>query len=65
MVRIVATYALVKDGIIDNVILADESRRATYEIQGYIFIEIPVVPGSPGIGWTYDGVTFSPPVGDA
>lgn len=45
-------YAVIEDGIVTNVILADEDFAAQ---QGLVPAE------SAAIGWVYDGETFSPP----
>jgi hypothetical protein len=56
-----ANYAVIKNNIIDNVIVADTKEIAEM-VTGLTCIEIPFEPGSPGIGWSYDGTSFSAPV---
>jgi hypothetical protein len=54
-------YAVIKDGIVDNVIVADTQEIAE-QATGLTCIEIENVAGSPCIGWSYDGAEFSAPV---
>ena len=56
-----ANYAVIKDGIVNNVIVADTKEIAEI-VTGLTCIEVSNEPGSPGIGWTYDGTNFSAPV---
>ena len=56
-----ANYAVIKDGVVDNVIVADTQAIAE-EVTGLTCVEIEHVPGAPGIGWTYDGAEFAAPV---
>jgi len=56
-----ANYAVIKDGIVNNVIVAD-TKEIAETVTGLTCVEIEYVPGSPGIGWTYDGTNFSAPV---
>lgn len=58
-----AKYAVIKDGIIDNVILAD-TKEIAETVTGLTCIEIEHVPDAPGIGWLYDGVEFTAPVAE-
>jgi hypothetical protein len=46
---------------IENTIIADSIGIAE-EVTGKLCIEIQYEPGSPGIGWSYDGTNFSAPV---
>ena len=56
-----ANYAVIKDGIVSNVIVADTQTIAG-EVTGLTCVEIEHEPGSPGIGWSYDGAEFTAPV---
>lgn len=56
-----AKYAVIKDGIIDNVILAD-TKEIAEQVTRLTCIEISSEPNGPGIGWTYDGAGFTAPV---
>lgn len=55
-----ANYAVVINGVVDNVIIAD-SKEIAEQVTGLICIEYENIPGAPGIGWTYDGNKFVPP----
>jgi hypothetical protein len=56
-----ANYAVIKDGIVDNVIVADTQAIAE-AVTGLTCVEIEHVPGAPGIGWSYDGAEFTAPI---
>ena len=56
-----ANYAVIKDGIVNNVIVADTQEIAE-QVTGLTCVEIEHEPGAPGIGWSYDGAEFSAPV---
>jgi|LakMenE18May11ns_1017448.scaffolds.fasta_scaffold8807742_1 hypothetical protein len=56
-----ANYAVIKDGIVTNVIVA-ESQEIAESVTGLTCIEYQLEPGAPGIGWSYDGTDFSAPV---
>lgn len=56
-----ANYAVIKNGIVNNVIVAD-TKEIAETVTGLTCVEISDTPGSPGIGWTYDGTNFSAPV---
>jgi hypothetical protein len=56
-----ANYAVIKDGIVTNVIIA-ESQEIAESVTGLTCIEFQLEPGAPGIGWVYDGTDFSAPV---
>ena len=56
-----ANYAVIKDGIVDNVIVADTQEIAE-QATGLTCVEIEYLPGSPGIGWSYDGAEFTAPI---
>jgi len=55
-------YAQIKNGKIQNtIVLIDTSLIVTFS-QGFdYFIEIDSLLPIPGIGWSYDGTSFSPP----
>lgn len=61
-----ANYAVIKDGVVINTIIADTqeiAEKVSMDIYSTdLCIEIEHVPGSPGIGWTYDGAEFTAPV---
>jgi len=54
-------YAVIKDDVVNNVIVAD-TKEIAESITGLTCIEITPEPGAPGIGWAYDGVTFTAPI---
>lgn len=54
-------YAVIKNGIVDNVIVAD-SKEIADQVTGLNCIEITSEPGAPAIGWLYDGTSFISPV---
>ena len=56
-----ANYAVIKDGVIYNVIIADTQEIAE-TVTGLICVQISNDPGSPTIGWSYDGTSFTAPV---
>jgi hypothetical protein len=56
-----ANYAVIKDGIVTNVIVA-ESQEIAESVTGLTCVEIQQEPGAPGIDWAYDGTDFSAPV---
>jgi hypothetical protein len=56
-----ANYAVIKDGIVTNVIVA-ESKEIAESVTGLTCVEIQQEPGSPGIGWSYDGTDFTAPI---
>lgn len=58
------TYALIKNGIIQNVIVADSDVAAQYVGDYDYVVQIPDSPGSPFIGWSYDGSSFTPPAAE-
>jgi hypothetical protein len=53
-----ATYAVIDNGLVVNVILADSQEIAEQCNPGLTCVEL--TEGS-GIGWTYDGSTFIEP----
>jgi hypothetical protein len=56
-----AKYAVIKNGVVDNVVLA-ETQEIAEEVTGFTCIEVEHVPGAPGIGWSYSGTTFTAPI---
>ena len=56
-----ANYAVIKDGIVTNVIVA-ESQEIAESVTGLTCVEFQLEPGAPGIGWSYDGTVFTAPV---
>jgi hypothetical protein len=56
-----ANYAVIKDGIVTNVIVA-ESQEIAESVTGLTCIEFQLEPGAPGIGWSYNGTDFTAPV---
>ena len=55
-----ANYAVIKDGIVDNVIVADTKEIAEI-VTGLTCIEY-TEENPAGIGWSYDGAEFTAPV---
>jgi hypothetical protein len=55
-----ANYAVIKDGIVDNVIVAD-TKEIAETVTGLTCIEY-TDENPAGIGWSYDGTTFTAPV---
>ena len=55
-----ANYAVIKDGIVNNVIVAD-TKEIAETVTGLTCIEYTDETPA-GIGWTYDGTNFSAPV---
>lgn len=56
-----ANYAVIKNDVVDNVIVADTQEIAE-TVTGLTCVEVEQVPGAPGIGWSYDGAEFTAPV---
>ncbi len=56
-----ANYAVIKDGLVTNVIVA-ESKEIAESVTGLTCVEVNNEPGAPGIGWSYDGSSFSAPI---
>jgi len=56
-----ANYAVIKNGIITNVIVS-ESQEIAESITGLACVEFQLEPGAPGIGWSYNGTDFTAPV---
>lgn len=56
-----ANYAVIQNGIVTNVIIAD-TKEVAEMATGLTCIEYENEPGAPGIGWSYDGAEFTAPV---
>jgi hypothetical protein len=56
-----ANYAVIKDGLVTNVIVA-ESQEIAESVAGLTCVEVNNEPGAPGIGWSYDGTDFTAPI---
>ena len=56
-----ANYAVIKDGIVNNIIVADTKEIAEM-VTGLTCIEYENIAGAPRIGWAYDGAEFTAPV---
>ena len=56
-----ANYAVIKNGVVDNVIVAD-TKEIAETVTGLTCIEYENILGAPGVGWTYDGAEFTAPV---
>lgn len=56
-----ARYAVIKDGTVNNIIVAD-SKEIAESVTGLTCIEFQLEPGAPGVGWTYNGTDFTAPV---
>ncbi len=54
-------YALIRNGVVRNVIVATGDFIATILANWDAAIDISDLDPKPGIGWTYNGTTFSPP----
>lgn len=57
-------YALIKNGIVENTIVAEASFIALIEGQYDSCVRIDELDVKPGIGWSYDGERFSAPGSD-
>jgi hypothetical protein len=53
-----ANFAVINNGVVVNTILAD-SKEIAEEVTGLTCIEYEFEPGAPGIGHSWDGVSFS------
>jgi hypothetical protein len=52
------THAVVEDGIVANVVVADQAFMDKWYPGS---VDITGMDPMPGIGWAYDGTTFTPP----
>ena len=55
-----ANYAVIKDGLVTNVIVA-ESKEIAESVSGATCVEY-TEENPAGIGWSYDGTSFAAPV---
>lgn len=55
-------YALVKNGLVENVIVAKPEFAKGLEKNFDHVLDVSEEPNRPGPGWTYDGEKFSAPV---
>ena len=54
-------FALVKSGVVVNTILADQAFVDAHCGEYDAKVPIDSIPSSPGIGWLYNGTTFTAP----
>lgn len=58
-----STYAQIKSGIVQNIILIDDGTDVTGFLEGYdALVKIDGLDPSIAIGWTYDGEVFAAPL---
>jgi hypothetical protein len=57
-----ANYAVIKDGIVNNIIVAD-TKEIAETVTGLTCIEY-TDENPAGIGWSYDGSVFTAPVAE-
>lgn len=55
-------FACVKNGIVENTIVADQNFADSIAAQYDFVIRVDNLNPQPGIGWTYIDGEFSPPV---
>jgi len=55
-------FALIQNGLVENVIVADANFISGISGQWQYCVRIDQLDPVPGIGWTYDGANFAPPV---
>ena len=55
-------YALINNGFVENVIVADSSFISLINSNWQHCVQIDSADPMPAIGWSYDGSNFSPPV---
>lgn len=56
-------YAQIKDGVVVNVIVVDENSPFEELSKNFdLFLRVDDIPDLVGIGFTYDGETFTPPI---
>lgn len=53
-------FLVIKDGVVDNIIVADSLEIAT-GVTGLTCIEAQSITDRPHIGWLYNGVEFTNP----
>lgn len=54
-------YALISNGVVQNIIVADANFIAGISANWQHCVRIDQLDPVPGIGWSYDGATFTPP----
>ena len=58
----IQNYALIDPtGLCVNVIVVDDAIAADFAPTGGKVLPLAETPGSPGIGWTLNGTTWTPP----
>jgi hypothetical protein len=55
-----SNFAVIENGKVINVIVA-ESKQIAEDVTNLNCVEIEWIPGAPGIGWGYNGETFTSP----
>jgi hypothetical protein len=56
-------FAQILNGIVQNTIVLDDlSLQNLFSANFDYFIRVDTLTPQPGIGWSYDGTSFSPPV---
>jgi len=55
-------FALIKNGIVENTIVAELSFIGHIASQWDFIIRVDELEQRPGIGWAYDGVDFTAPI---
>lgn len=55
-------FALIKDGIVKNIIVAEQDFLPHIQDQYDYIIDVSEMAHYPGPGWSYDGQTFSTPI---
>jgi hypothetical protein len=54
-------YACVKNGVVENVIVADSKFAEFIRAQWDAVVLVDKLEPRPGVGWTYDGSSFAEP----
>ena len=57
-------YALIKNGIVENVIVASAEFIAKISAKYDSIVQVDKLPVRPGVGWTFDGDLFDNPIKD-
>lgn len=56
-------YAQIKNGLILNTIVCDEDTPLDLFAEGFDhFLRVDNLTPVPGIGWSYDGTSYNPPI---
>jgi hypothetical protein len=59
-------FAIINGGNVVNVVVADDLETANELVKntgmGEFAKQLPNIPSAPGIGWTWDGESFTAPV---